>query len=138
MSDFWADQRQAARRETGRIFGAVAEAFEATEIREATWGKHTDLWRQTIADNLEHNRMRMCQHLHITLTQPALIVAHKLDRMLCEPCAMLVLSAEYNEIEDNTCDVCHRYDPEGIYPVAHQTGTLIVTGGICESCRATD
>lgn len=139
MSDFWVEQRQAAERETVRIFGAVKEAFGATEIRQGqAWGKHTDLWRQTILDNLAHDRMRMCQHLHGVTVQPALVVAHVLDRVLCEPCANLVLAAEYDEIEDNTCDVCHRYFADGIYPVAHQTGTLIVTGGICESCRATD
>jgi hypothetical protein len=146
MSDFWAQQRsaakqeqvQAAERETGRVFSAVKDIFRAEEVVASYWGNHTERWRQTIADNLEHRRMKMCQHLRNAPMQPTMIAAHKLDRALCEPCSLLVLSAEYSAVEDNTCDVCHVHHPEGIYPVAHQTGTLIVTGGLCEQCRAED
>lgn len=134
-NDFW-DQQQAALRETSRLFGEVGEVLGATEVKHAGWGEVTAVWRDTIVQNLEQRRMKSCQHLGLAPMQPTVIVAHKLGRMLCEDCSKIVLAAELNPVEEATCDGCGVWFEDGVYPLAKNLGNVIITGGLCDACRA--
>ena len=73
---------------------------------------------------------------HAQAPQPLAVTLWETPHALrCLPCAATA-DVSVDEVEDNTCDLCRRHDPDGVYAQVVQVGVLLVSFGSCEACLA--
>jgi hypothetical protein len=74
---------------------------------------------------------RACSH--VGSPRPVVGVAHRPGRVMCGPCARVLLSDTIGTPEDNTCDGC-RHQVGALTTGVVLVGPIAVTFGLCRTC----
>lgn len=128
------DQADAAERDARReLMLKAIELHVPVEVGEQGSDPNFDLVVSRLGAAAEAGDVRQCPHLG-RMIQPAFVRAW--DRpytFRCDACDQAE-QQHMNPVEDNTCDVCGRYDPTGIWPSQAVKGPVTIYLGRCDDC----
>lgn len=134
MSSPFGDQFAAAARESLQIAVRQAAALGALIT---TVDDHADPTLTVLLDRvktaLKARQLDSCAHARSNPAQPMLVRMWDSPLVLrCTACnaAQPVL----DKVADNTCDVCGRYDPSGVWPSLSVKANVTVLMGRCDDC----
>lgn len=129
------DQEQAARREALRALASAAIHLDRPwEFDDDESDPTSRVIKDRVLAAVEARQMLACKHLIGTGPQPVFLRAWEHPYVLrCAACQD-VDRQPLTEEEDNTCDVCGRFDPTGIWPSQMLQGLCTIFMGRCDDC----
>jgi hypothetical protein len=128
-----ADQLGAAVHESNRIMRRMVASLDGTiHFRVPATGWKRDVIERHNAAN-RAGTGRACNHSDSP--QPLFAAAWHPGLTVCADCAEAGALYPADEVDNWTCDSCHRYLPDQIAVSALQAGSNIMLVGLCPDCR---
>ncbi len=129
-----ADQAAAAQAHATATVRALAARTPRTALLAARW-PFLDWIAATAFRSVRSGTAHFCPHVDRARPSVLHVFAHEPATLRCVPCAEQHGRSIHGTLEDRTCDACGHVDPDGVFAGATAAGPLLLSFGLCQSCR---